>query len=251
MSKRSIFQNKKLLHEPSFFGILSAMVKKVDVAGIQIDNYTVREMLIRLDKAMAERSFTSMEEINMDILRMAKEDELVKQSLDALDYTIVADVGILRAASAESMQRKHEIEDHDFFYELLKRLERNAKTLFLLGENDDELEQAQEFIKSFFAKINIIGRQSSISSGGRVDDDVIVNEINAAAPDVVLSFLPSPMQEKFFLANRDKIMAVFWYAVGNTKFMDKRTGPIGRLMKFIDIRRLTKTIEEYEKQEER
>ncbi len=44
-----------------------------------------------------------------------------------------ADEGILRAASADTLQRRHEIEDHDFFYELFKRLERNDKKIFVIA----------------------------------------------------------------------------------------------------------------------
>ena len=42
-----------------------------------------------------------------------RQDEEVKQSLEACDYTVIADEGILRAVSADTLQRRHEIEDHD------------------------------------------------------------------------------------------------------------------------------------------
>ena len=112
------------------------MIKKIDIAGLQLDNYTVREMIMKIDRCMSERNFTTIEEINMDTLHMAASDEDVKEAIGVLDYTVIADTGILSAASAETMQRKHEIEDHDFFYELFKRLERNHKNIFILGESE-------------------------------------------------------------------------------------------------------------------
>lgn len=103
------------------------MIKKIDIAGLQLDNYTVREMIMRVDRRISEKILTTIEEVNMDTLALAESDEEVKQSLEACDYTVIADEGILRAVSADTLQRRHEIEDHDFFYELFKRLERNDK----------------------------------------------------------------------------------------------------------------------------
>ena len=105
------------------------MIKKIDIAGLQLDNYTVREMLMRVDRRISEKILTTIEEVNMDTLALAESDEEVKQALEACDYTVIADEGILRAASADTLQRRHEIEDHDFFYELFKRLERNDKKI--------------------------------------------------------------------------------------------------------------------------
>ena len=104
------------------------MIKKIDIAGIQLDNYTVREMIMKIDRCMSERAFTTVEEINMDTLHLAASDDEVKQAIEVLDYTVIAETGILSAASADTLQRRHEIEDHDFFYELMKRIERNHKT---------------------------------------------------------------------------------------------------------------------------
>ena len=76
------------------------MIKKIDIAGLQLDNYTVREMLMRVDRRISEKILTTIEEVNMDTLTLAESDEEVKQSLEACDYTVIADEGILRAASA-------------------------------------------------------------------------------------------------------------------------------------------------------
>lgn len=32
------------------------MIKKIDIAGLQLDNYTVREMLMRVDRRISEKN---------------------------------------------------------------------------------------------------------------------------------------------------------------------------------------------------
>ena len=122
------------------------MIKKIDIAGIQLDNYTTREMLIRIDRCIAEKSFTTIEEVNMKTLELVASDEEVKQALELFDYTVIADEGILKAASADTLQRRQEIEEHDFFYELFKRLDRNHKTVFVLGDSQAAVDEAEEFL---------------------------------------------------------------------------------------------------------
>ena len=93
-------QLSKELIKRSYFVILLCMIKKIDIAGLQLDNYTVREMIMKIDRCMSERNFTTIEEINMDTLHMAASDEDVKEAIGVLDYTVIADTGILSAASS-------------------------------------------------------------------------------------------------------------------------------------------------------
>ncbi len=230
-----------------YFGILLDMIKKIDIAGLQLDNYTVREMIMKIDKCMSERNFTTIEEINMDTLHMAATDEAVKRAIEVLDYTVIAETGILSAASAETLQRKHEIEDHDFFYELFKRLERNRKNVFILADSEMTVEAAARFLNERFDRLKIKG--NGVLDESENTREALVNEINIASPDVVVSFLPSPMQEAFLLHNKDKLSTNLWYGIGNNKFMDKRPGIIGKIRKMLDVRRLARIIDNYENQE--
>ena len=206
------------------------MVKKIDIAEIQLDNYTTREMLIRIDRCIAEKRYTTIEEVNMKTLELVASDEEVKQ-----------------AASADTLQRRHEIEEHDFFYELFKRLDRNHKTVFVLGDSQAAVDEAEEFLKELFDRLEIVGKGVFDETNGT--DEGVVNEINIATPEVVLSFLPSPVQEKFFFRNKDKISTILWYGIGSGKFLAKRTGIIGKIRKMLDVRRLTRIIDSYEKRD--
>ena len=224
------------------------MIKKIDIAGIQLDNYTVREMIMKIDRCMSERAFTTVEEINMDTLHLAASDDEVKQAIEVLDYTIIAETGILSAASADTLQRRHEIEDHDFFYELFKRLERNHKSIFIIGDLESVIDEAVDFLRELFDRIKIVGSETLENSESV--SEAVVNEINIASPDVVLSLLPSPQQEVFLLKNKDKLSTNLWYGIGNNKFMDKKPGIFGRIKKMLDVKRLARIINNYESQEE-
>ena len=192
------------------------MIKKIDIAGLQLDNYTVREMIMRVDRRISEKILTTIEEVNMDTLALAEFDEEVKQSLEACDYTVIADEGILRAVSADTLQRRHE----------------------------KAVDEAEEFLLGLFDRARISGKGVLDDSPGCSEN--LVNEINIVSPDVIASFLPSPAQEKFLLHNREKLLMNLWYGIGNNKFMGKKHGFIGKIRKMLDVKRLTHLINTYE-----
>ena len=51
------------------------MIKKIDIAGIQVDNYTVRESIMLVEKNMSRQIFTTLEEVNMQMLLLAETDK--------------------------------------------------------------------------------------------------------------------------------------------------------------------------------
>ena len=113
------------------------MIKTIDFAGIELDNYTVRETIMQIEKQMSDHGFHTIEEVNMDMLMLVETDEMVREALTTVEHTVIAEAGILDAVGANSYQRKHEIEHHDFFFEMMKRIERNHKTVFLIGDSKE------------------------------------------------------------------------------------------------------------------
>lgn len=124
------------------------MIKTIDFAGIELDNYTVREMIMNVEKDMSDHGFHTIEEVNMDTLMLAETDELVRKAIGFAEHTVIAENGILEAVGAGSYQHRHEIEHHDFFFELMKRVERNHQTVFVIGDTAEHVEKTCAFCQS-------------------------------------------------------------------------------------------------------
>jgi N-acetylglucosaminyldiphosphoundecaprenol N-acetyl-beta-D-mannosaminyltransferase len=219
------------------------MIKTIDVAGIRLDNYTVREMIMNVEKGLADHGFHTIEEVNMDTLMMAETDEMIREALESVEYTVIAEVGILDVVGASSYQRKHEIEHRDFFCEMMKRIERNHKTLFLLGDSARQTGQMAEQIKELYPRCEIVGTEALEECGGVTDD--IVNEMNSLAPDVILCILPSPKQEHFLMENREKLSAGLWYGIGEAQLPRKTNRIRDGLRNLIRLHKFEKQVNQY------
>lgn len=223
------------------------MIKKIDIAGIQLDNYSARECVMAVERMLSENTFHTVEEVNMDMIMLAASDDAVSEALNRLDCSIIAEKGILDVVGDRSIGHQETYAD-DCFYEILRRLERNHKSLFLLAEGKKQLQEMEQFLEKNFARLTVAGMVATEEFVE--DEDAIVNEINAATIDVILSVMPSPKQEHFLANNRGKMSAILWYGVGNCKFAKKKYSLLRSIQKRIRIYKLENHIRKYEKQGE-
>ena len=217
------------------------MIKEINVAGIKLDNYSVRESMMMLEKALSSRMFTVIEEVNMKMLLLAKENKVVQEAIETVDMAVIADVDILKAVKEPSFQRKIETEEQAFFFQLMKRLDRNKKSVFLLGKAEEELIIAEEYIKDEFSHILIIGKEI-LENSSKGAKERIVNNINALAPDVVISVLPTPLQEEFLVEHKGMISTNLWYGIGQGKFTKQKHSLKTAILKWFRSRKLMEYI---------
>lgn len=215
--------------------------------GILLDDYTVREALHQIESFSDDNVLRSIESISMQMLMEAEQDEELRNAISSLDLAIVGQKEILEVAGVGTMQRIKETEENDFFYEFLKRLERNHKRLFLLGETEEKNNRIKEKLIEQYPQLSIVGEYALENCIG--DQAAVINEMNAATPDLVLSALPSPTQEHFFWEHKDKINARIWYGVGDVE-IDGRTGVKKMVTSLLHRGRLKSSIEKYEKKKE-
>jgi N-acetylglucosaminyldiphosphoundecaprenol N-acetyl-beta-D-mannosaminyltransferase len=78
--------------------------------------------------------------------------------------------------------------------------------------------------------------------------DNVINEINAKTQDVVISLLPSPMQEQFFLDYRDKLSAGLWYGIGHLSQDRRGPGIVAFFRNRKRLRELTAYMKKYQEQ---
>ncbi|MCD7708484.1 MAG: WecB/TagA/CpsF family glycosyltransferase [Clostridiales bacterium] len=220
------------------------MDKTIDVAGISLDNYAAHELLDELEQGVSGQGFCTIEEVNTDTIMLADTDDSVREMLGLLDHTVICETGILEAIGKGSGQRRREIEHHVFFRALLRQIERSHRTLYLIAESRETAARMDAYVREHYPQCEIIGVQALDGWDGAADP--IVNEINAATPDVILSVLPSPMQEQFLLANRDKLSAGLWYGIGALRLFGRGRPLMRKLIQhFVRTHRLEKKVRGY------
>lgn len=188
------------------------MIKKIEILGMNIDNYTVREAMLQVEVYLNNAVMNTIENISMEMLVKAQSDEVLKECIEQLDLAIVSEKEILKAAGVSSAQRIRETVENEFAVEFMKRLARNSKTVYLLGNTNIQIEKLQEFLMQEYPKLKISGMYALENCTG--DFDNIINEVNIAEPDVIFSVLPTPQQEYFLKEHAGKFNVKIWYGLG-------------------------------------
>ncbi len=188
------------------------MSKRIEIGGIGLDNYTVREAIEQIDGYWDAAGMKTIETISMELLVMAGEDERLRQSLGELDLAMIHDVEILRAAGITSPQRIRETEEHQFLGEFMKYLVEGGRTVYLVGDTVEQTDALKEFLQEYYERLKVVGSQALEACNWDVDS--LVNEINTMSPDVVFSVLPTPRQEYFLMDNRSRMSAGIWCGLG-------------------------------------
>jgi len=207
------------------------MIKEIIVAGIKLHNYSVLENLTQIAKNLEANVFTTIGEVYMKTVLLAKEDESVKESLESLDVTVIAEVGILDAVGQATILRRAEIERREFFFQLMKILERNGHTVCILGDDSVEVETVGQYLAEEFPRMKVVGSQ--VLELVSETEDKVINDMNMLAPDVILSVLSSPVQEHFLKKHKPMLLAKIWYGVGSQRIVGTRLTFSARVKKFL------------------
>ena len=196
------------------------MVKKISLLGMEIDNYTTQEALERVEAFMEADRFDTIGTITMKVLDAGESNPTVRSCIENLSLAILGDVEILHAVGLDNADRRSEIKNRLFFSEFMKRVLRNHKTVYLLADTPERLALLRSFLEASYEELLLIGGYALEDVGN--DWDAVVNEINAAAPDLVLSAIATPVQEEFLMRNFRRLGIRLWYGLSDRDFLPKR-----------------------------
>ena len=78
------------------------MIKKIDIMGIGLDNYTVRESMRQVENYLSNDVLNTIENISMQMLIASETDPVVHNVISELDLSVIGEKEILKAADADS-----------------------------------------------------------------------------------------------------------------------------------------------------
>lgn len=148
---------------------------------------------------------------NPETLMIGTEIQEFDKILKSEHTVIVPDgIGVVKAATILGYHVKGRVTGVELVGDLLKILNEQKKTLYLLGAQEEVLGQFVCKIKSEYPNIKIGGYQN----GYVQDKDAVFEEIAEIQPDVVLVALGIPQQELLIYKHYDKFQKGIFIGVG-------------------------------------
>lgn len=226
------------------------MIKQIQLLGMTFPNYSLRDELQLAQEALRSERLCMFLTVSMQSLMKVSSSgsEEEKSFVEQADLIVVEDPEILSVAGITSNQRIREASDHLFFAELMKRLQRGQQQIYLVASKNAALEKIKEMLEERYEKLHIVGQYSIEEYPD--DLDRMINEINSAAPDVILSVMPTPGQEEFLMKNRSKLLAKLWYGLGeNYSLLLEKKGFGWKMKRLIHLGRFKMHVNQYDDEE--
>ncbi len=223
------------------------MIKQIQLLGMTFPNYSLRDELQLAQEALHSERLCMFLTMSMQSLMKVSGSgsEEEKSFVEQADLIVVEDPEILSVAGITSNQRIREASDHLFFTELMKRLQRGQQQIYLVAAKNTALDKIKEILEERYEKLHIVGEYSIEEYPD--DLDRMINEINSAAPDVILSVMPTPGQEEFLMKNRSKLLAKLWYGLGeNYSLLQEKKGFGWRMKRLIHFGRFKMHVNQYD-----
>lgn len=222
------------------------MKEKVQVLGVELDNCTAKDAMKRVVEYMQEERMNVVEMVTMNTLGRFQQSEEGKEIFETFDIAIPSDRGILQAAGINEERRLREADEFLFIKMVMRYLQRNQIGVFLLAETKSSLQKLEEYIEEEYGYLKII-QSASLEENGS-SDDMLLNLVNGAEVECVLSTLPSPTEEYFISRNKTLVNARIWFGFGHLINEIKREKKgFQKLMQLLLRRILKKEVEKERK----
>ena len=189
------------------------MNEKIQVLGLEIDNLSVKDAMKCVVDYMGTEPVNVIEMVTMNTLGKFQQDEEASTLFQSFDLALASDKGILQAAGIKEERRLREVEELLFIKMVMRYLHKNGTKVFLLAENIADLEKLKGYIQEDYANIQVV--ETATLEENAVSDDMLLNLVNGAEVECILSALSSPTEEQFIYRNKALVNARIWLGFGN------------------------------------
>ena len=219
------------------------MNDQINIFDVRLNNLTAKAAMEAAVESMQSESLTTIDIVTMDVLLKEQSHKEWKETTDKIDIVLPGDPEILEAADISDKKIIKDVSGKVFLRMFLRYLQRNKKKVFLLADNTHRLEKLKEILLSDNRKFLIAGSAAPDLEGSF--DEGIINEINGAEPDCILSILSSPMQEEFIIRNRELLNTRMWLGCGTVLMENFGKRDDGRILRFLKTKRFKYQVERH------
>lgn len=210
------------------------MHQMVDMYGLQCSTDGYEEITKDITESVdlgAKRIFIHVNLHNLTVL--LRDDRRLKFITCFANYYFEG-IGLKLLACVQGKGWLRDTNGTDLFPKLANVLNREQKSVYLLGATDCVLDGAVRKIEDHFPNICIVGRNNGYFSDE--ESGVVVERINSARPDILILGMGMEKEASFIAANYHKICAGSVWCTGG--LLDFVSGAKPRAPKYIRSLRL-------------
>jgi N-acetylglucosaminyldiphosphoundecaprenol N-acetyl-beta-D-mannosaminyltransferase len=181
----------------------------VNVLGVGVDPLTVEDLHAEIGRLVRGRRRGLVLNANAHCLNLCYEDRALRAFFNGAEVVFCDGAGVMLAARILGGRLPARITYADWAWRLAGFAAAEGFTLFFLGARPGVAQAAARRLRERHAGLEISGVHHGYfdHSAGSPESEAVVEEINAAAPDILLVGLGMPLQEYWLLENGRRLDA--------------------------------------------
>ena len=219
------------------------MVRKYSILGISLSDCPVKEAVSQIEGYLRGGALRTAAGLTAHMLELAAADEDGRELMEKTDLTVCMEADILEAAGISCESRIKEIEENLFWTEFLEELARRQSGIYLLADTSGRAEDLLEMLVLSQDNLNIMECRGYEEFD--FQPERLINAVNEAAPDVVLSRLKWPADLRLMHEGQRLLNAKLWMALPDRDITGRpRTGVLTEIRRKI----FRKKVNEYKEE---
>src|SRR3712207_1146751 len=159
---------------------------RVDVLGVGVDPLTVGDLHAEIGRLVRSRECCLVLNVNAYCLNLCYEDPKLRGFLNAAHVVFCDGVGVMLAARILGRRIPERITYADWAWQLAALAAAQGLSLYLLGARPGVAQEAARRLRESYPALQIAGVRHGYfdHSAGSLENQAVVEEINARAPDI-------------------------------------------------------------------
>lgn len=170
-------------------------------------------LLAALEKALAQGQRLTVSFLNPDYARRAARDVELARLINCFDILLPDGWGVVWGARLLGTRVPERLANDDIGRDLFALCARHGARVFLFGSAPGVADRAAVNLTAAFPRVRIVGCQHGWLDRERghpghydeADSAAIVDQINASQADLLVVGLPTPMQQRWVIANAERL----------------------------------------------
>jgi N-acetylglucosaminyldiphosphoundecaprenol N-acetyl-beta-D-mannosaminyltransferase len=182
---------------------------RIDVLGVGVDPITVDELHAEIARLVRGGRLGLVLNVNAHCLNLCYEDRALRDSLNGADVVFCDGAGVMLAARMLGGRIPARITYAAWIWRLAGFAATEGFSFYFLGAPPGVAQEAARRLRERYPGLRIVGIRHGYfdHSPGSTENEAVLEEINATAPDILLVGLGMPLQERWLTQNRYRLDA--------------------------------------------
>ena len=188
---------------------------RFSVLGVRIDNLACPAAIDLLEQGINSRPVraASVYFVNAHTINLAAADPAFRETLNSGDFVFGDGTGVRWAARLQGVRVADNLAGTDFVPAMFRTTADRGYSYFMLGADKNTIRAAADYARRTFPGWTLAGAHHGYLTDGNTAKSVI-EQINAARPDVLLVGMGNPIQEEWIRSNQELLDASLCLGVG-------------------------------------